>query len=78
MVCSRVILRRALACASLITIAAVATPASAQQIDRIVVFGNSYADTGNALSGSPASTPLPTQGLHDQPVFPAAPTISIR
>ena len=42
-------LRRALACASLITIAAVATPASAQQIDRIVVFGDSYADTGNAL-----------------------------
>jgi outer membrane lipase/esterase len=42
-------LRRALACASLVTIAAVATPASAQQIDRIVVFGDSYADTGNAL-----------------------------
>src|SRR4051794_20528536 len=42
-------LRRTLACASLITIAAVATPASAQQIDRIVVFGDSYADTGNAL-----------------------------
>jgi phospholipase/lecithinase/hemolysin/uncharacterized protein YhjY with autotransporter beta-barrel domain len=41
--------RRALGCASLITIAALATPASAQQIDRIVVFGDSYADTGNAL-----------------------------
>ena len=41
--------RRALGCASLITIAAFATPASAQQIDRIVVFGDSYADTGNAL-----------------------------
>ncbi len=42
-------LRRALACASLITMAAVSTPAAAQQIDRIVVFGDSYADTGNAL-----------------------------
>lgn len=42
-------LRRALACASLVTMAAVATPASAQQIDRIIVFGDSYADTGNAL-----------------------------
>jgi uncharacterized protein YhjY with autotransporter beta-barrel domain/phospholipase/lecithinase/hemolysin len=40
---------RALACVSLITIATVATPVSAQQIDRIVVFGDSYADTGNAL-----------------------------
>lgn len=28
---------------------AVATPASAQRIDRIVTFGDSYADTGNAL-----------------------------
>ena len=26
-----------------------ATPASAQQVDRIVVFGDSLADTGNAL-----------------------------
>lgn len=41
--------RHALACASLIAMAAVATPASAQQIDRIIVFGDSYADTGNAL-----------------------------
>jgi len=42
--------RRALACASLIAIAATATPAAAQQIDRIVVFGDSYADTGNAFA----------------------------
>src|SRR4051812_21595692 len=39
--------RRALACASLIAIAA---PASAQQIDRIVAFGDSYADQGNAFA----------------------------
>ena len=39
--------RTALGCASLIAMAAVATPASAQQIDRIIVFGDSYADTGN-------------------------------
>lgn len=32
--------RHALACASLIAMAAVATPASAQQIDRIIVFGD--------------------------------------
>jgi outer membrane lipase/esterase len=42
-------LRRALACASLATMAAVSTPVSAQQIQRIIVFGDSYADTGNAL-----------------------------
>jgi len=43
-------LRSALACASLIAIAAVAAPASAQQIDRIVAVGDSYADTGNAFA----------------------------
>ena len=56
--------RRAFACASLIAIAA-ATPAAAQQIDRIVVFGDSYADIGNALrlAGiSPASTQVYTTG----------------
>ena len=42
--------RRALACASLGAIAAVSTPAAAQQIHRIVAFGDSYADTGNAFA----------------------------
>jgi outer membrane lipase/esterase len=42
--------RRALACASLSAIAAVSTPAAAQQIHRIVAFGDSYADTGNAFA----------------------------
>jgi len=42
-------LSRTLACASLLSLALSATPAAAQQIDRIVVFGDSYADTGNAL-----------------------------
>jgi uncharacterized protein YhjY with autotransporter beta-barrel domain/phospholipase/lecithinase/hemolysin len=43
------ILRGALGCASLAAIA-VSAPASAQQIDRIVAFGDSYADTGNAFA----------------------------
>ena len=38
-------LRRALAAATALT--AFAAPASAQQIERIVAFGDSYADTGN-------------------------------
>ena len=42
--------RRVLSCASLITIAASSAPAAAQQIDRIVAFGDSYADTGNAFA----------------------------
>src|SRR5689334_18743977 len=58
-------LRRALACASLATMAAVSTPVSAQQIDRIIVFGDSYADTGNALrlAGiNPITTQIYTTG----------------
>jgi outer membrane lipase/esterase len=39
----------AFAGASLAAVAAISSPAAAQQIDRIVVFGDSYADTGNAL-----------------------------
>jgi len=42
--------RRALACASLIATAASSTPSAAQQIDRIVAFGDSYTDTGNAFA----------------------------
>src|SRR5437879_3840114 len=56
---------RALACASLISFAALSTPAAAQQIDRIIVFGDSYADTGNALrlAGiNPISTQVYTTG----------------
>ena len=56
---------RALACASLLAVASASTPASAQQIQRIIVFGDSYADTGNALrlAGiSPASTQVYTTG----------------
>ncbi|MFL6726486.1 MAG: autotransporter domain-containing protein [Sphingomicrobium sp.] len=40
---------RAFACASLVSIAAMSSPAAAQHISRIIVFGDSYADTGNAL-----------------------------
>ena len=36
--------------ASLIALTAIASPAAAQQIDRIVAFGDSYADTGIATS----------------------------
>ena len=40
---------RALACASLLVLATLPSVADAQQISRIIVFGDSYADTGNAL-----------------------------
>ena len=43
-------LRSALAGASLAALAFVSTSASAQEIKRIVVFGDSYADTGNAFA----------------------------
>lgn len=58
-------LSRALACASLLSIAAVPAPAAAQQISRIIVFGDSYADIGNALrlAGiNPVSTQVYTTG----------------
>ena len=57
--------RRALGCASLAAVAAGAAPASAQLIDRIVVFGDSYADIGNALrlAGiNPITTQIYTTG----------------
>jgi uncharacterized protein YhjY with autotransporter beta-barrel domain/phospholipase/lecithinase/hemolysin len=57
--------RRALGCASLLALATGAAPASAQHIDRIVVFGDSYADTGNALrlAGiNPITTQIYTTG----------------
>jgi outer membrane lipase/esterase len=56
---------RAFACVSSISFAAMATPVEAQQIDRIVVFGDSYADIGNALrlAGiNPATTGVYTTG----------------
>ena len=43
-------LRGALVRASVAAMAAAATPAAAQQVDRIVAFGDSYADTGNAFA----------------------------
>jgi len=56
---------RALACASLISLTAIPAPAAAQRISRIIVFGDSYADTGNALrlAGiNPVSTQVYTTG----------------
>jgi len=57
---------RAFACASTLALAAVSGgAASAQQIDRIVVFGDSYADTGNffRIAGiNPATTGVYTTG----------------
>lgn len=58
-------LKRALLCASLLPFAALSTPAAAQQIDRIIVFGDSYADTGNALrlaGVNPITTQVYTTG----------------
>jgi uncharacterized protein YhjY with autotransporter beta-barrel domain/phospholipase/lecithinase/hemolysin len=42
--------RGALGCASMVAVAAASTPATAQQIDRIVAVGDSYNDTGNAFA----------------------------
>ena len=58
-------LSRALACASIFSLAMLPGTAAAQQIDRIIVFGDSYADTGNALrlAGiNPATTVVYTTG----------------
>ena len=44
------LLARVLGCASLVALATVSAPAVAQQIDRIVAFGDSYTDTGNAFA----------------------------
>lgn len=55
----------ALAGAAMFATAAVATPASAQRIDNIVAFGDSYADDGNLfqLTGTnPVSTQVYTTG----------------
>jgi outer membrane lipase/esterase len=54
---------RALIGASVAAIAATATPASAQRVDNIVAFGDSYADTGNLfkiIGGNPAPLVYPT------------------
>jgi outer membrane lipase/esterase len=54
---------RALMGASIAAIAATATPASAQRIDNIVAFGDSYADTGNLfkiIGFNPAPQVYPT------------------
>ena len=56
---------RAFLCASVVSLPALSAPAAAQRIERIVVFGDSYADTGNALrlAGVPlASTQIYTTG----------------
>lgn len=56
---------RALACGSLLSIAAIPSAAQAQHITRIIVLGDSYADTGNALrlAGiNPISTQVYTTG----------------
>src|SRR5690348_18425887 len=58
-------LKRGLACASLLWVTGLSSPAAAQHIGRIIVFGDSYADTGNALrlAGiSPISTQIYTTG----------------
>jgi outer membrane lipase/esterase len=54
---------RAFAGASALALAAAATPASAQRVDNIVAFGDSYADTGNLfkiLGFNPSPLVYPT------------------
>jgi uncharacterized protein YhjY with autotransporter beta-barrel domain/phospholipase/lecithinase/hemolysin len=54
---------RVLAGASALALAAAATPASAQRVDNIVAFGDSYADTGNLftiIGGNPQPVVYPT------------------
>lgn len=55
-------LAAALLGASALALAAVPSPAQAQRIDRIVAFGDSYADDGNIfdLTGTPRPAPYPT------------------
>ncbi len=56
---------RSLLSASLLTCAALSSPAAAQQIDRIIVFGDSYADTGNffrLVGTNPLVTQIYTTG----------------
>src|SRR4051812_27580147 len=56
---------RALALASVTSLAGWSAPSTAQQVDRIVAFGDSYADTGNLfrLVGlNPLSTSIYTTG----------------
>ena len=56
---SRTLVARALAAASALTV--FAAPAAAQQIDRIVTFGDSYADQGNAFEAGFSNSAYPTQ-----------------
>lgn len=54
---------RALVGASLVALAATATPASAQRVDSITAFGDSFADDGNLfeiIGGNPAPQVYPT------------------
>ncbi len=54
---------RILSSASLVAIAVIAAPASAQRVDNIVAFGDSYADTGNLfeiIGFNPAPLVYPT------------------
>jgi len=44
------VIGRVLTCASLAAITVLSTPAAGQQIDRIVAFGDSYTDQGNAFA----------------------------
>ena len=80
---NRQLLGRVLLGATALAAASIATPASAQRVDQIIAFGDSYADDGNAIAMLLASPFVPAARSCSssssilQAVFPAAPITSI-
>jgi len=68
---SRFLRNAALAALSVAALGAVATAASAQSYNRLVVFGDSLSDNGNlyAVSGQPVSPPYFQGRFSNGPVF---------
>ena len=69
---SRFLRNAAAAALAVVAIGAVASTASAQSYDRLVVFGDSLSANGNlyAISGQPTSPPYFPGRFSNGPVFP--------